>query len=184
MKIWRLYCDANKYLGYWVDNESILEDIKNKLNTGEMISDWEAIQIEKGDENSEIIGDISQCWSYSGIIFVSEKVKTILENIYSDELQFLEVFDEEDNKLYIMNILKYVEGIDYEKSKLHIVGGKYIVGVDEYVFLDIVKQIPIFKLNLKGFRWNMAIFISDDFKKLLQDNKVTGVLFEELYEFN
>lgn len=30
----------------------------------------------------------------------------------------------------------------------------------------------------------MAIFISDDFKKLLQDNKVTGVLFEELYEFN
>lgn len=83
-----------------------------------------------------------------------------------------------------MNILKYVEGIDYEKSKLHIVGGKYIVGVDEYVFLDIVKQIPIFKLNLKGFRWNMAIFISDDFKKLLQDNKVTGVLFEELYEFN
>lgn len=58
MKIWRLYCDVNKYLGYWVDNESILEDIKNKLNTGEMISDWEAIQIEKGDENSEIIGDI------------------------------------------------------------------------------------------------------------------------------
>lgn len=182
MKIWNMKCDVNKYSGYFVSDENIIESINSLINRGITIDNWKTVKIRRDNEINED-SNIAHLWSIVGCFIVDKKAKTLLEKSFPGKIQFLDVIDE-DNKeeLYLTNILECIDAIDYEKSVLKIYLNKYIGGVEEYVFREDALDNPIFKLKLNNVIMPSGTYTNDDFRNTFNDLDLTGIIFEELYD--
>lgn len=85
---------------------------------------------------------------------------------------------------YLVNILNIIDGIDYNQSKFKKLSFDIIVDVTDYVFKNIVKDIPIFKIYLDGVIATTNIYVNDVFKKTIEDNNLKGFNFIEIFKFD
>lgn len=116
-------------------------------------------------------------------MLISKNAKDILSNRFKDYVQFLPVFDCETKvQYYFLNILKIIDGINYEKSKFKKLSSGLIVDVIDYEFEKIVKDIPIFKIYLNYTVMTTSIFVNDIFKKVIEDNHLEGFDFIEVWD--
>lgn len=135
------------------------------------------------------------------IWMVSEKAKALLEQKYGDLICFfsLDFVDSADFKHCAMFPKEYIEGVDVEKSVLEYAypedqEGIYdITGLhNKYVFKDLVRSYPIFRLKKTGFSkflnkpitqfYSREIFVTDEFVRFVDENSLTGFNFKEEYD--
>ncbi len=121
-----------------------------------------------------------------GWFIVSEKLRLILQGLNS-EIQFIDILicDNDgttvDRKYYIANIVKVVDALCLEKSdyfETYIEGRGTIYTVSKYgIYENKTECADIFKLD----NWQqIPIFVSETFKKTIEDNNCTGMSFREI----
>lgn len=183
MKVWKLGCEVDCYKDFFLKNEADKEIITNSFDKAETIKQWSPLEL-VGLDNIRQIGDNPMFWSYSNIIMSSKPVKEVLDKTYGKFIQFIPVIDRSNNAIYyLFNILKIIDGIDYEKSEFKKLLNIHIVDVTNYVLKNYVRNLPIFKLVLNGSVMTPYIYVNDDFKKIIEDNKFKGLKFTKIYEF-
>lgn len=92
------------------------------------------------------------------------------------------VLEKKNEFYYILNILNVLDCIDYEKSEFRKLMDQYIIDVNKYVFKNNVRGIPIFKIYLDCII-NLDTYVNDEFKNLIEENKLEGFKFTEVFEF-
>ena len=121
-----------------------------------------------------------------GWFLVSNKLKTILDTVETD-IQFLQVNIKEKNsekkkkKYYIANVIKTVDALCLKKSKyfkteIEDIGTIYTVS--KYgIYADRTEHADVFKLSNGQ---EIPIFVSEKFKKLIEQEKITGISLTEI----
>ncbi|MCM1524798.1 MAG: hypothetical protein NC120_10105 [Ruminococcus sp.] len=137
----------------------------------------------------------------------NERAKNIIRSQYNDFICTLplESTDEHGNKYYSFIPTKYIElkdALDIDKLIFspHPIDSPFVDGtydlvfsnIVKYCFKDIVKSYPVFRLKQSGFNKITGeavtlceaydIFVLEEFVRLIEDNKLTGFKFEEVYD--
>lgn len=183
MRIWKLESVPDEYRSFNVEDESDRDIIKQKVDKGLRVAEWKPLNIESYDNIR--IGDNSTFFGYMIIPLINQRAKDIFFEKFKDYIQPLSVIDcKTKMEYYLVNILNIIDGIDYSQSKFKKLSFDIIVDVTEYVFKDIVRDIPIFKIYLDGAIVTTNIFVNDVFKKTIEDNNLKGFDFIEVYKFD
>ena len=120
-----------------------------------------------------------------GWLVVSERLKRLLERM-NTEIQFLpvEVVDRDSNvkyRYYIANILRLVDALCLEHSdyfETEILGLGTIYTVSKFaIYENRTQNSDIFKLMN---RQEVPVFVSEKFKNIIVDNRMTGMSFTEI----
>ena len=182
MKIWKVAEDVNNYSGFLLKNISDKVFLEENLDQGKLISNWKPIEV-ISNESDKKLGDCPHLWSGGYSLIISERAKKKISNKYREYIEFFPLYYKEKKEtFYILNILNILDCIDYSKSKLDILMDKYIIDVKKYVFNEEIKNIPIFKIYLDGVI-KISVFVNDEFKNLIEENKLEGFKFTEVFEF-
>lgn len=173
MKIWLIKLEVDKY------NSFNGYDVKEKLSVnfyGNNISDkWVAPSITAYYKKRKI-ADIS---SFSnGAPLFNEKTIDVLEEFLKDKAELLPVYHEK-SKYYVVNIINVIDALDYEKSEFERFDTGAIMYCTKYSFKpEIVENQHLFKIPLCN---SIDIFVSDDFKKKVEETKIKGLIFVEAW---
>lgn len=185
MKFYKLAMDTNRENDIICHFDKDFTIPQNALIVGKYYSGWnDKLVIHYSREEGDIWTDYLA--NDKGWFLVSEKLKKILESVNSD-IQFLKVSVEEyDNakqakKYFFANVLRVVDALCLAKSKyfvteIHGIGKIYTVS--KYgIYSDKTEDSDVFKL---ANRQEVPLFVSEKFKKLIDDNKITGITFTEI----
>ena len=130
--------------------------------------------------------DIMNYWGTNGAIIVNSKTKTFIERYYGNlSIQFFPCYCSQYPKLnlWIWNACEYHDVLDVDNSvcdKIHNLQGKEVIkSVDKYVFKKEAFDLDFFKIHLGERKYTTYLFVSDRFKKIMEDGIVTD---EELKE--
>ena len=111
---------------------------------------------------------------------LSEKAVELLRPLMDETVEVLELDFEE--KYYAINVTTVLDVIDYEKSKYKTFKSSgRIMRFEKYVFRDIptLRKYNIFKIPDET---NSAPFVSERFKKLVEDSGLEGFKFELVWD--
>lgn len=186
-----------KYYNFMMDGEDEdIEPLLFEINTdtlwfnrydlekGIFMEMWDEEKIEvlfdknKGDEIEDYaLTDV-------GWFVVTEKFKEVLETLNLGNYQFLPLkakskTDDETIDLYVLNICNIVDAIDEEHSKYSqsIIDGKLFRSLTVVALKGSeLGEYDIFRLKGEEF----DIIVSENFKKAIKKNKITGCDFLEL----
>lgn len=132
--------------------------------------------------------DIMNYWGISGTVIVNSKVKALIERYYGTlQTQFLPCIcsNSQDTELWIWNVCEYHDVLDVQKSIcdriINLQGKEAIKSVDKYVFKKEAFDLDFFKIYLEERKYNTYLFVSDRFKKIMEENNVTGLALEKVY---
>ncbi|MDS0527698.1 hypothetical protein NNC19_18575 [Clostridium sp. SHJSY1] len=173
--------NVNDFLTFFLKDEDKENFIEEKLSRGNLINEWEGLELIKNDADKPI-GDCSHSWTNGSNFLFSERAKEIINENFGEYIQLLPMIYEDKN-FYIDNILNTVDCVDLDKSDLKIIMGKYIVDVYKYVLKENAKEFPIFKIYLDGVKVTVDTFVNDEFKKVIEDNNLEGFKFTEVFDF-
>ena len=77
-----------------------------------------------------------------------------------------------------------VEGLDLDKSECRFIEETRIyTTVYKYVFNNNIKYYPVFLLKTEGAIYDMRMYATDEFKEFIESNGITGLRFEEIFDF-
>lgn len=182
MKIWKLGIDFKDFKSYMrVDrDEEKCEELSSYINSGKKnnnVFDGDEIAVYEGS----VKADFSHIWDISGNV-LSEKAKNVLKDVLKDNVELI-VMQAEEEELYLMNVFNLIDALDYELSEISYGPSGLALAVKKYVFKpDVVKENDIFNIYLKGRVYGTNIFVSDKFKKIVEENNLTGFSFTEVWE--
>ena len=123
----------------------------------------------------------------SGIPIVNQRLRLLLENIASNDVQFLPVTvlctDRELANYFFVNVTIHVDAVDKEKSKIS------IIKVPDADDVEIMKK-PVYKPNALGEHlfardreFEMQLLASEKIKTLFEKHKITGAWIVSPQEF-
>lgn len=182
VKIWKVDKNVDDYAGFFLKNENSKNTLEEKLDKGDLISNWKDIELEV-HEIDKPIGDCPHLWSGGYSLIVSERAKEIINKKYKEYIHFLPlIYTKQNQKFYVLNTLNIIDCIDYNKSELEKLMNKYIIDVKKYVFNENAKKSPIFKIYLDGVI-KISTFVNDEFKNLIEENGLKGFKFTEVFDF-
>ena len=85
----------------------------------------------------------------------------------------------------LLNVCEYHDVLDLNKSickrSHNLQGVEVIRSVKKYSFKIEVFDLDIFKIYLDGLKHTTCLFISDRFKKIMEENNITGLSLEKVY---
>ncbi len=205
MKVYKIkFGDRYLYKGgvFSDDNPMSSLDVSYMLDEKEIdINKWVPIKFIlncKGNRRGKIV-DIMDT-NVSDLRMVSERAQNLLKNKYDNFIRFLpiEVTDIPGLKYSAMIPSEYVEGLDMSRSVYELESPDKYVGIyddwfiSKYVFKDIIKSYPIFRLMQHGFNkrlnkefdnyYSSQIYVLDEFVRFVAENNITGLEFEEIYD--
>lgn len=177
MKIWKLTADVNNYESLMaVDSD--YDYYASILDGQSRIDEWEPVELKCMYGEGMPLSDFPY---YYGDPVMSDKAIDVLEPLIKDSVEYLKVlFDEKSYN--IVNVIKVLNVIDYEKSVYKtFADGKGILVFEKYSFrmCDELCSSDIFKLVDEPRR---DPFVSDRFKKVVEDNNLTGFKFELVWD--
>ncbi|RIJ66294.1 MULTISPECIES: imm11 family protein [unclassified Rummeliibacillus] len=121
-----------------------------------------------------------------GWFVVSRRLKTIMENL-NTKIEYFPVdiielkSGDSLEEYYIANILKVVDALCLEESDYHEIQTKSvgtIYNIRKYaIYENKVENSDVFKL---GTRQEIPIFVSEIFKREIENNELTGLEFYEI----
>ncbi len=130
------------------------------------------------DEIDKPIGDVFSVEISSFIL--NEKSYKVLYPYLKNHSQVFKI--KSDSKIfYVVNVTDIIDCLDYEKSELkRFPSSGRIMRVIKYVFKEEkIKDTVIFKLPGIGFV-NSHSFVTEEFKKVVEENNIKGFKFKEL----
>jgi len=128
------------------------------------------------DEIDKPIGDVFSVEVSSFIL--NEKSYKILYPYLKNHSQIFRLKNE--NKIfYVINVIDVIDCLDYEKSELKLFPSSgRVMRVIKYAFrTEKLKNASIFKLPEFP---NSISYVTEEFKKIVEDNNITGFKFKEL----
>lgn len=94
-------------------------------------------------------------------------------------------FKEHEIELWLLNVCEYHDVLDLNKSickKTHTLQGEVVIrSVNKYVFKKEAFDLDVFKIYLGGSKYTTCLFVSDRFKKTMEESNVTGLALERVY---
>lgn len=158
---------------------------QNVFNVGKFYDGWDG-KFEFYYDKTEGYELTDYLANDKGWFVVSNKLKRILETMNS-EIQFLAVHIIEKNSnenlegYYIANIIRVVDALCLEKSdyfETEISGMGIIYTVSKYgIYAEKTEGSDIFKLSN---RQEIPIFVSERFKKSMEEENITGICLREI----
>lgn len=79
--------------------------------------------------------------------------------------------------LYWGFFLTYILTLFIEETKIY-------TTVYKYVFKNNIKYYPVFLLKTEGVVYDMRLYATDEFKDFIEYNGITGLRFEEIFDFD
>ena len=191
MKIYKLHTPENGISCIYSDNNKL--DCLNfrrhywkYMDDGKPFENWEPLHF----YTNSSINKRKKVYNilHHNVIFViaDEKSKKIMEEKFSDCIQFLEVINDDDlsNKYYLLNPFRSIDALDIDKSECDLVLNSRIPSsIYKYVFKNDVDYYPIFKLKYEGAVYNFIMYATDEFKDFIEANGITGLVFDEIFDF-
>ncbi|MGD9153956.1 MAG: hypothetical protein PVG90_00435 [Bacillota bacterium] len=174
MKFYRLTTEANDYKNL-VPLNSIDVDVINNINLKTVASSWKPIEfkfIGKGKR-----GDCPTLVLHLPVF--SENAINMLNDLIVDNVEYLPINCPGKVKYWCVNVLKSIDCINFEKSKVIRFSSGRIMAFDKYVFKndDLFKNVNIFKIpDLK----NSDVFVSENFVEKVKKADLEGFEFVEI----
>ncbi len=132
--------------------------------------------------------DIMNYWGTSGTCIVGSNIKNILESNFGDlSIQFIpcQCSQFPDMKMWILNVCEYHDVLDVKNSvcrKMCNSDGKEVIrSVKKYAFKKEAFDFDVFKIFINDQKNNLALFVSDKFKSIMEENGITGLALEKVY---
>lgn len=188
MKIYRMKAELDKYVTflYSIENENYSKGFDEIICSGSLISgkyDSIELEVELSEENEgKQIADCSKLWNVTGAYIFSEKAKNVLEELLEKSVEFF-LTHYKGEIYYIVNILSIVDAIDYEKAEFRRLSTGLVVGLKKYSFHEErLKGLNIFVTTLNGNIQSTEVFVTSEFKKVVEKNKLLGFKFIEVWD--
>ncbi len=189
MNIWKII----KNEGY---NNAFLIDSKGKQRFDKdsdymNINSSPSLRTLRIDFTEKGFPDIINYWGTNGTVIVNSKVKALIERYYGTLCtQFLPCIcsNYQDLELWIWNVCEYHNVLDINNSIcdriIDLQGNEVIKSVEKYVFREEAFDLDFFKIYLEERKYTTYLFVSDKFKKIMEENNVTGLALERVYTFD
>jgi len=207
MKIWRLHSSNYSVAHLFASNEKEQQyyiKALESLNKGNLVqSNWQPTMLCNSGEYdfNKFISSGKEYWA------ITEKTKKVMETLFKQSFEFLPLYSKKEvskkisslkqlihkknynpviasvseQKLYLWNVLDYksTEVINLEASVLDYQKKKNIFhNIEKLVFRkEQIKDSPVFAINNLTPYFNNTIFVSDQFRKIVQKNNLTGLNF-------
>lgn len=186
MTIWEVI-DNNDYRDFTLvnDNNEYITDIATHFEEKQKNTSF--IRKIQTLDNDLPFGDIMNYISINGTCVVNEKTKKILETNFQ-EIQFFNAICPKypEEKFFILNVLNYKDVLDINKSKYTTGISRYgelkIGTIKSYAFKEEVRNLDIFKIIVNGKKRINHLFVTDTFKNIMEQNKITGLSLRKVYE--
>ncbi len=133
------------------------------------------------------IADISYYCGISGTFVVNDRTKILFESNFKN-IQFFPLICEnyKKKKFWLLNVFNYQNALDIAHCKYdtirNIKGQMAICHIESYAFLDSVCNLDIFKIIVNGVKRFNILFVTDKFKKIIEENNITGLNLKKVYE--
>lgn len=177
MKIWKLIFDADNY-EWFIPSPPWLSDMIQSFCGNSLQNEWVPIEVECGEPEKALpISDFPLL--YSHIPVLSSKAFTILSPTIKDDVEFLQIAHKGED-YYALNVVSILNCVDYQKSVFRrFPSTGRIMAFQQYAFnVSEVKNHHIFKIPDEPLRYP---FVSDQFRSLCIENKLTGCKFEQVW---
>lgn len=179
---WDVLVDCNKYRMFCTQlpvNESL--ELDEKLKTYPFPDDWVQLPLklwegEKGKKREEKKKPLADFMA-TGLLLdaISPRGRILLEPLITKQVEFLP-FETPVGPYYGLHV-KYVDCLDVSR----VVGERFddgrimAVGIEKYAFhWERLEGIHIFRVPELGLS---RLFVSDEFKRVVEENGLTGLLF-------
>lgn len=182
MKIWKLGVDFKDFKSYKLSNEDreFLLTFEKKIYASKSTKkSLENHMIELVEGNVQ--GDFPKFWSFAGIPMISDNAKKVLYEILYPNTELIRL-KTDDEMYYLINVLTILDAVDFEKSILEKLETGLVIGVQSYSFnKKLLQGHDIFKVYLNNKRMSTEVFVSDKFKSIVEENKLKGFKFTEVW---
>ena len=174
MKIWKLSAALNDYVILEDVKDCSLEEIRS-FDGRSKAKNWEPMEVKRSEDS--INRPLSDFPGFILMPVFSDKALKVLKDLVKDNVETLRLkFDE--GEYFAINITKVLNILDYQRAKYKTFrDGKRIMRIEKYVFkaCEDLEACHIFRLfdEKRG-----DPFVSDAFKKAVEENGLTGFRFE------
>ena len=178
MTIYRLRADMDNYAVLTVQDKDLSFSLQ--FDGRKLKDKWKPINAYREDrkQNKLLLSNMPGM-EYHIPIF-DEMSKKVLEKMIKNNVEFLELINSE-KKLWIANVICILDCIDYDKSKyITFSNSNKIMWFECYYFRrKIIGNNKIFKLIDEPLS---TPFVTEEFKKEVEDYKLTGFIFGKVWE--
>lgn len=177
MKIWKLDFEVDKYDNLLPVKRFTVEEIQS-FDGRKMKDTWKPLPVKRAEPEKKL--ELSDAPGFTIPVF-SKKALEILRPLIQDSIEELELqFSEVE--YYAINVITILNVIDYDKSEyIKFSDEDRIMLFEKYVFKksDVLMNYNIFKIvdEPEG-----DAFVSDYFKQIVEDNKLSGFKFELVWD--
>ena len=192
MKIYMLDTKENG-ITYIYSDKNKLSCLKLKrhywtnMDEGKPFENWEDLYVYTNDTMNKRKKKYNIMYHNALFVISNKNGKDLIENKFSDCVQFLDVINDDDlqNKYYLLNPFRSIDALDIDKSECDFMPNTKIPStIEKYVFKKDVSYYPIFKLKYGGAVYNTKMYATDEFKDFIESNGITGLVFEEIFDFD
>ncbi|MBE5862793.1 MAG: hypothetical protein E7295_08080 [Lachnospiraceae bacterium] len=174
MKIWKLSALLNEYVVLEGIKDYSLEEIRS-FDGRRKSTEWDPLIVKRSIDSAK-----RELSDFPGFILTpvfSERALRFLLDLIKDDVEVLKLNFDEGN-YYAINVISVLDVLDYQKAKYKTFrDGKKIMWIEKYEFkmCKDLESSHIFKLidEKRG-----DPFVSDEFKKIVEKNELTGFHFE------
>lgn len=176
MKVWKLKFELDEYENLIPDKEFTVEDI-HSFDGKKQLQNWIPIKVKRMEPEKNLI--LSDAPGFLFPVF-SKRALDCLYSLIKSNIEILPLRFEE-NEYFGINVITVLDAIDYQNSDYKTFrDGKRIMAFKKYAFFNSkILNVPIFKIIDEKTRY---AFVSDEFKKIVETNELTGFKFELVWE--
>ena len=176
MKLWHLKFEVDKYDNLIPCIPFSVEQ-KQSFDGRNLLKNWMPIKMKRMEPEKGL--ELGDALGFSFPIFSNRALECLLPLI-GNNIEVLPL-DFDEDEYWGINIITILDAIDYEKSEYKTFrDGKRIMCFIKYVFLPkVVENVPIFKIKDEKTYY---AFVSDEFKKIVEDNNLLGFRFELVWD--
>lgn len=170
MKIWHLKTKANDFENLGWDDSVSIDEIRSYDGRSKK-ENWKPVRVKRLYDRN-----YSNTPSLSSHVPVFDKVAVnTMKSLISKSVEILPLLCE-DGEFFAINVINVIDCIDYDNSSYEMYDhGKRIMCFNKYAFIEEkVKGKHIFKIIDEPRR---SPFVSDEFKKLVEESNLTGFKF-------
>ena len=148
---------------------------------GQPIENWESVELHPSNHNTETGKEIGDVYSIDvSSVVVNEKCFNVISSHLQGNVQILPA-QSESQRLYVLNVTTIIDCLDRKNSKLKLFQSSgRIMRVEEYAFhRELLDNVFIFKIPEE---LHTHPYVTEDFKKLIEQNNIKGFKFVPVWE--
>ncbi|MBZ0297019.1 MAG: hypothetical protein K8L99_30950 [Anaerolineae bacterium] len=181
MKIWKIKSDLAYETHLVFDKEKDVDATTGMREGKSLKSDWKPVRFVMYRDGERVKDDPSKLSDFPwlpGFFICSEHARNVLEPLVKDAVEFLPILCDA-GQFYLINVTNVRPCFDYQRSEYTLFKSGDINLIKKYAFdIACVEGQDIFKTKFPLGR----IFASDTFKALVEDHKLKGLLFKQVWE--